>query len=276
MNRLQKSLRINAIFSSVSGIVLIAFNQPIAKLFDTTNNSVFWIIGTVLLFFACTILYEVIKQRPLAVLWIIMQDFLWVLGSIFMVAVNPFEISKTGNLTVAVIALIVLFMGINQSKALAQVDSNAVKGKKHFRFQRVVKASKPAVWKVIADVANYDKVAPNIDDVKIISGEGQGMVRSCSHGKDSWTETCSMWQEEKTYSFEVNTAAQNYPYPFKFLKGTWEVQEIDSTTTKIVMLFDYEYRHGFQNILVHPLLKGKFTKTAHELLDNWQKMLEKK
>jgi len=169
-----------------------------------------------------------------------------------------------------------LFMGINQSKALAQVDSSAVKGKKHFRFERIVKASKPAVWKVIADVANYDKVAPNIDDVKIISGEGQGMVRSCSHGKDSWTETCSMWQEEKTYSFEVNTAAPNYPYPFKFLKGTWEVQEIDSTTTKIVMLFDFEYKHGFQNILVHPLLKGKFTKTAHELLDNWQKMLEKK
>jgi len=276
MNRLQKSLRINAIFSSVSGIVLIAFNQPIAKLFDTKNNAVFWIVGIVLLLFASTIFYEVIKQRPLAVLWIITQDFLWVVGSIFMVAINPFEISKTGNLTIGVIALIVLFMGINQSKALAQVDSSAVKGKKHFRFERIVKASKPAVWKVIADVANYDKVAPNIDDVKIISGEGQGMVRSCSHGKDSWTETCSMWQEEKTYSFEVNTAAPNYPYPFKFLKGTWEVQEIDSTTTKIVMLFDFEYKHGFQNILVHPLLKGKFTKTAHELLDNWQKMLEKK
>jgi len=276
MNRLQKSLRINAIFSSVSGIVLIAFSQSIAKLFDTTNNAVFWIVGIVLLLFASTIFYEVIKQRPLAVLWIIMQDFLWVLGSIFMVAVNPFEISKTGNLTVAVIALIVLFMGINQSKALAQVDSNAVKGKKHFRFQRVVKASKPAVWKVIADVANYDKVAPNIDDVKIISGEGQGMVRSCSHGKDNWTETCSIWQEEKTYSFEVNTAAPDYPYPFKFLKGTWEVQQIDSTTTKIVMLFDFEYKHRFQNVLIHPLLKGKFTKTADELLDNWQKMLEKK
>jgi len=276
MNRLQKSLRINAIFSSVSGIVLIAFNQPIAKLFDTTNNAIFWIVGIVLLLFASTIFYEVIKQRPLAVSWIIMQDFIWVLGSIFMIAINPFEISKTGNLTIGVIALIVLFMGINQSKALAQVDSSDVKGKKHFRFQRVVKASKPAVWKVIADVANYDKVAPNIDGVKIISGLGQGMVRSCSHGKDSWTETCSMWQEEKTYSFEVNTAAPNYPYPFKFLKGTWEVQEIDSTTTKIVMLFDLEYKHRFQHVLIHPLLKGKFTKTAHELLNNWQKMLEKK
>lgn len=276
MNKLKNSLLINAIFSSASGIVLIVFSQQIGGLFGTTNSSVFWIIGIALLIFASTIAYEVVKQRPLAVLWIIAQDFLWVLGSIIILIVNPFVISKAGNSTIAVVALIVLFLGINQSKALAQVDSGSVKKYKHFRFERIVKATKQDVWKVIADVANYDKVAPNIDDVKIISGEGEGMVRSCSHGKDSWTETCSKWVEEKSYSFEVNTAAPDYPYPFKFLKGTWEVEEIDNTTTKIIMLFDFQYKHKIQNVLLHPVLKGKFRKTANKLLDNWQVMLEKK
>ncbi len=275
MNRLQKSLRVNAIFSVMSGIILIAFNKQIANAFGVTSTKIFWIIGIVLIGFAGTIIFEIKKQRPVAVLWIIVQDYIWVIGSFLLIIINPFEITKAGNSSIAVIALIVLFMGINQSKALAQVDSGTQKGIKHVKYERIVKANKKEVWKAISDVANYHQVAPNIDDVKIISGEGKGMVRSCSHGKNSWTETCSMWVEEKSYSFEVNTKALNYPYPFKFLKGTWEVQEIDTNTTKIVLLFDFQYKHKYQNWLLHPILKGKFSKTAEELLNNWQKMLEK-
>ncbi len=274
MNKLQKSLRLNAIFSGISGIVLISLNKQIANLFETTTTAVFVIIGIILLFFASTITYEIKKQRPVAVLWIIVQDFLWVAGSIILVAINPFEISKIGNTVIAIIAIVVLFMCINQSKALVQIDSTNNKKNKHFKFERVIKANKQSVWKAISDIANYDKVAPNIDAVKIISGEGRGMVRSCTHGKDSWSETCSMWIDEKAYSFEVNTSAPDYPYPFNFLKGTWEVQEIDSITTKVTMLFDFQYKRKYQNWLLHPLLKGKFSKTAEELLDNWQKMLE--
>lgn len=274
MNTLQKSLRLNALFSGFSGLFLILLNQEIANAFSISNTHVFWIIGLALLFFASTIIFEIVKQRPLFVLLIIMQDFLWVLASIILLILDPFEISRVGNSTIAVVGFLVLLLSVNQSKALAQIDTTDDFKTKHFRFERLVKAGKQTVWSVISDVANYDQVAPNIDDVKIISGEGRGMVRSCSHGKDSWTESCSMWIEEKSYSFEVNTSAPDYPYPFKFLKGTWEVQEIDSTTTRIVMLFDFQYKRKFQNWLLHPLLKGKFSKTAETLLDNWQKQIE--
>lgn len=276
MNRLQKSLSLNAIFSAVSGMLLIFLNKQISEVFGISNTTAFKATGILLLLFSGTIIYEVRRQRPLAVLGIIMQDFIWVIGSFTVVVFNLFDITKAGNSIIAIVALIVFLMGINQSKALAQIDSIDGKHTKHFRFEREVKASKKEVWKVIADVANYDKVAPNIDAVKIISGEGEGMVRSCSHKKNSWTETCSKWQEEESYSFVVNTSAADYPYPFKFLKGTWEVHEIDSNTTKIVMLFNFQYKRKFQNWLLHPMLKGKFKKTAKELLDNWQKMLEKK
>lgn len=275
MNKLQKALGLNALFSGLSGIVLIVFNKEIASLFGTANTTVFWVIGIVLLFFASTIMYEIRKQRPIAVLWIIIQDFLWVIGSFVIITVNLFEISKTGNSTIAIIATIVLFMGVNQYKALAQIDSLENKNNKHFKFERVIKANKKSVWKLISDVENYDKVAPNIDAATIISGEGSGMVRSCSHGKDSWTETCTMWIEEELYSFDVNTSAPDYPYPFKFLKGTWKVQEIDNNTTKIIMHFEFQYKRKYQNWLLHPFLKSKFSKIAEELLDNWQKILEK-
>lgn len=275
MNKLQKTLRQNAIFSTISGITLIGLHEQIARMFGTTNTTVFWVTGLILLFFSSTILYEIIKQRPIAVLWIVIQDILWVIGSWAIIAINPFGISKTGTCVIAIIAFIVLFMGINQSRALAQVDTISSNGTKQLKYERIIKASRQDVWKVISDVANYDKVAPNIDNVKIISGKGHGMVRSCSHKKDSWTESCTMWNEEKSYSFEVNTSDVNYPYPFKFLKGTWEVQEIDSSTSKISMYFEFQYKRKYQNVLLHPILKGKFQKTVNELLNNWQTMLEK-
>jgi hypothetical protein len=121
MNTLQKALKTNALFSSVSGLILIVLHQQIAKLFGTTNTAVFWIVGLILIYFALTIGYEIKKQRKLAVVWIIVQDYAWVLGSLLLILFNPFKITFTGHLIIAVIALIVLYMGINQMIALKKI-----------------------------------------------------------------------------------------------------------------------------------------------------------
>ncbi|WP_299160640.1 hypothetical protein [uncultured Tenacibaculum sp.] len=114
MNKLQNALKINALFSGISGILLIVINQQIAKIFGTNNNTLFWIVGVILIYFALTIWYEIKRQRKLAVIWIIIQDYTWVLGSIFLIIFKPFQITKTGSLVIGIIALIVLYMGVNQ------------------------------------------------------------------------------------------------------------------------------------------------------------------
>ncbi|WP_271855689.1 hypothetical protein [Patiriisocius marinus] len=124
MNNLQKALKTNALFSSISGIILILLNKPIAKLFGTNNNTVFWIIGLALIYFSITIRYEIKKQRKLAINWIIIQDYIWVLGSLILIIINPFEITLIGNLIIGTIALIVLYMGINQMIGLKKSTTN--------------------------------------------------------------------------------------------------------------------------------------------------------
>jgi hypothetical protein len=114
MNHLKKALTINALFSSISGIILILLNRQIADIFGTKNNTVFWCIGVALIYFALTIWYERTKQRKLAVLWIIIQDFLWVLGSIILISFNPFQVTQNGTLIIGVVSVIVLSMGVNQ------------------------------------------------------------------------------------------------------------------------------------------------------------------
>jgi len=118
MNKLQKALGINALFSGISGLTLTILHQWIARLFGVNNSTVFWIIGLALLFFAGTIVYEILKQRQWVVWWIIIQDFLWVIGSFVLLLIQPFAISQTGNMLILLVAVIVLFMGINQYRSL--------------------------------------------------------------------------------------------------------------------------------------------------------------
>jgi len=275
MNKLQSSLTKNAIFSGAAGIVLITLNRQLARIFEVENSTVFWIIGLLLVFFAGTIIYEIRKQLTLAVLWIITQDLLWVIGSIVLLIFNPFSISPMGLLLIGIVALIVLYMAIDQANALMRVDDNQEKEGKRWRFERVVRSDQASTWRLISDVRNYALFAPNIDDVTIVSGTGEGTVRTCSHGKDAWTETCTRWSENEGYAYTVNTDAPDYPYPFRFLDAYWGVEAIDGSSTKIVMQFDFQYNQPLQNILLHPFFRTKFFGIAEKLLDNWQEELEK-
>lgn len=123
MNKLQKALGINALFSGISGIMAIILHRSLANLFGLEQSDVFWMVGIALIFFASTILLEVKKQRRIAILWIITQDFIWVIASAVLLILQPFNISSAGNSIIAVVALIVLGMAINQSKALAQAKN---------------------------------------------------------------------------------------------------------------------------------------------------------
>lgn len=123
MNKLQKALKANTLFSSISGILMILLNRQIADVFETKNTTVFLIVGVILICFAVTIWYEINKQRKLAILWIIIQDFLWVLGSLILIIFNPFQITLIGNLIIGMIAIIVMYMGVNQTIALNKTNN---------------------------------------------------------------------------------------------------------------------------------------------------------
>jgi ribosome-associated toxin RatA of RatAB toxin-antitoxin module len=228
MNTLKSALLANSISSFLTGTALILFQVFFMNLFNVQNTTVFLILGIALLFFSGTVFIEIKKQRALAILWIIIQDSIWVIASIAILIWRPFDISDAGYLLIDIMAFLVLTFAIFQSIGLSRIDTAKGSKIKILSFRRTVSADKRKVWKVISDIKNYHKVASNIDNVKIITGEGEGLVRQCSHGKDSWKETCTLWEEEKQYSFVVDTSAPDYPYPFKSLKGSWQVNEINS------------------------------------------------
>ena len=274
MNTSQKATKLNFISTLISGIGILVFQNHLTSIFETSSGTPFLVVGSVITFFSLTMFVEIKKQRALAILWIIVQDLLFVLASVYILIAQPFNISNAGYLLIGLFLIPILFFIVYQSIGLTRMDLKSGTKTKRMSFKRKVRANKSKVWEIISDVANYHKVAPNIDNSKVISGNKKGMIRSCSHGKDSWTETCNLWEEEEQYSFIVNTQALDYPYPLKTLKGNWKVNEITSGETEIIMVFEFEYKKNMQNILIHPIMKHRFTKVCKELLDNWQEMIE--
>lgn len=270
-------LRINATFSLLSGILLVLFTSATADLFGATVQWPFQVLGYGLLFFALSVFYESVKQRPLFVLSIIVQDVLWVIGSVIIIAMQAFDLSFAGYLIIAIVAIMVLFFAIGQSLGLMRVDEKSPGSpRKLLTFERTVTGSTDLVWEVISDIGNYHEVAPNIDAVRIVSGVGEGLIRSCSQGDASWTESCILWEPGTQFSFLVDTQAPDYPFPLNYLQGTWQVEEQTATQSTIRMIFEFEYKKPMSKLLMHPLLQKRFGAICEKLLDNWEALIQQK
>lgn len=128
MTTLQKALTANASCSSLSGLIMIVAHQQLANLFQVNNAMPFWIIGILLLFFAATIVIEIKQQRIKAVWWIIIQDLLWVAGSIILLLLQPWDISTIGNVMIGGMAALVFFFAYWQYQGIQVLKQTAASG----------------------------------------------------------------------------------------------------------------------------------------------------
>jgi len=135
---------------------------------------------------------------------------------------------------------------------------------------RKISASQEEAWKVISDVGNYHKYATGLTGVTIISGQGEGMVRSCSDELGSWEETCTAWNEGSSYSFNVDVGS-GFPYPLRKMNGTWSVKQIDENYSELLIEFEYQFQYRWMSWMFTNATHEAFKKGDKVLIDNWEK-----
>jgi len=138
--------------------------------------------------------------------------------------------------------------------------------------QKLVKAPRNIVWNVISDVANYHHYATGLSDVQILSGQGEGMLRSCSDDHSTWTETCTAWHEGSHYAFNVNMDS-DFPYPFRIFNGRWSVEEKDPDQTFIVVEFEYQFPQRWMQWLYGDDTHALIDEGNASLMENWVKRI---
>ncbi|KAB2844019.1 MAG: hypothetical protein F9K45_05360 [Melioribacteraceae bacterium] len=114
---LKLTLRINWIFSALSGLTLLLFNSLYQNLFEI--NYPFYQTGTSLLFFAAFVFFAERKKilSKVFIITIICMDILWVVFCFALLLGNT-GISSLGNWLIGLSALIVMDFAIFQSIGL--------------------------------------------------------------------------------------------------------------------------------------------------------------
>ncbi len=133
-------------------------------------------------------------------------------------------------------------------------------------------ASKAQAWAVISDVGNYHQYATGLSSVTIVSGSGEGMVRSCSDEQGTWQETCTAWEEGTSYSFEVDTGS-GFPYPFKKFNGTWTVNQVDQVSSILLIEFEYQFPYRWMSWFFNEDTHKAIDLGNQTLIDNWERKI---
>ena len=120
MNKLKNVLTVNALSSGATGIILIAFDQPITSIFGIESNGPIIGVGIFLSLFALLVFKESRKDLPQsnAVRFIVALDILWVVTSFTLVLLQLFQLTTIGYVLISAIALWVALMAVLQIRGL--------------------------------------------------------------------------------------------------------------------------------------------------------------
>lgn len=120
---LKNALIGNALFSIISGLVIIVENSYLQDLFGLVFP--FWLIGAGLLPFAAWIVW-IVRQENIdqqQVKMVVLADLMWVGGSVLLLITN-LGITSIGNWIIAGLAVIVADFALLQSIGLRKLNSN--------------------------------------------------------------------------------------------------------------------------------------------------------
>lgn len=115
----------------------------------------------------------------------------------------------------------------------------------HISASRTYPAPTAVVWDVITDPDVYASVAPNLTDVAIVEGAGDGMVRRCADVNGYvWHETVVHWEPERAFRVVVDVPGSRFHRRlFTRFEGTWELTPLIADV-RVRITFAFEPRYG--------------------------------
>jgi ribosome-associated toxin RatA of RatAB toxin-antitoxin module len=187
---------------------------------------------------------------------------------------RPVSKEEHVGLTIILVAGVVAALAVVGLNALRKsIASDGTRGayRSMIEARRVLPAEPRAVWSLVSDLAHYADFAPGLSFSRVLCGHGLGARRECGDYRGrTWTERCTLWQDGRAYAMEVDTAAEDYPFPLKALRGEWYVTPTGNGT-EMAMRFDFTPKGGVLGEMLAALSARRARRDIEAVLDRLDK-----
>lgn len=236
-------LRSNAAYSMVTGCLAVAANADAARSLGLPADLLV-AVGLGLIAFGVAVAWLSAETRATATagLVIAIADALWVVSLVIFVA--GFRPSISGIFLVVVTTAPVAAFAIMQALAALRL---ADPGLRTIEVHRTIEGTPNAIWAAMTDHDLYARLAPNLSRVGPFApapGTAETGRRCWDVRGKHWDETLTSWEPGRTFSVEVDTHAESYPYPLEEMRGTWSVTALSPVRSLVTVLFEIRPQRG--------------------------------
>ena len=279
VQRVRTVLRVNTVFSVVSGVGVAASSAWLAQ--QLGGLATVTVAGAGLGVVAFGIIVLAISVASARTVWrggrfVAVADLVWVAISIPVVIIG--DLTTAGVVAVSVVGSGVMALAIAEVVAL-RVLSPFARGLNGSRLETVrcsaaVDAPVAIVWEVVSDHELYGRLAPNLTAVHLLSDadSDHGQRRCVARSGESWTESCDVFPDERRY--EVNVDTSDYPYPLASMAAVFRVDEIDEQHCRAFAVFRYERRPTLRGALLAAAMPAAFSVIMRRITHGWAAEVE--
>ena len=274
VQRVRTVLRVNTVFSIVSGVAVAASSAWLAQQLGGPSTLAVVAIGlSVVVFGFIAMAVSVAGARTV---WrggclIAAADLAWVAISIPVVIIG--EVTTAGVIAVSIVGSGVLALAIAEVVVLRVLSpfANALDSSRLETVRRSVAFDAPAAigWEVVSDHDLYGRLAPNLSAVHLLSDadDHNGQRRCVARSGESWTESCDVFPDERRY--EVNVDTSDYPYPLVSMAAAFRVDEIDDQRSRASAVFRYERQPTLRGALLAAGMPAAFAIIMRRITNGW-------
>ena len=269
---LRTILRTNAAFAALTGVSALAATSSVADAIGVSQHRFVSVTGAALIVFALQLMVASGQQgaslRRSARL-ISLSDFGWVAGTAGIIGLGG--LGAAGNTILAAVAVIVGTFGVLQWHTAGKLESDEPQV---VEISRRLRGNSEQVWALVTDHETYGRISPNLSKVVATGPDGPELTRRCwdTRGKQ-WDEACVLWDQGQRFIVDVDTDADDYPYPLESLRGEWRVQQIDDTHTTVTIRFELRAKPGPAGAMFAAAMTTGSRPLVRRITNAWQDML---
>jgi hypothetical protein len=256
---LRRALIGNALFSLLSGLVLVGFSGSVSRWMGAVAPGLLQLTGAGLLGFAAFLFWEARRPtlRPDRALIATLADMGWVIGSAVVLLLPLPALSAAGRWAIVLVAAVVLLFALLQLAGLRALTRNrrgTTAARSAFEIQRQVAAPADAIWRLVRDLGRIGEVYPEPLDVRV-EGTRVGARRTCANRRGQhWSEEVIEWDDEaRTFTLRFDTEAPDFPFPVQEMYGGWQIEAVGDEAS-VVVWYEYTMRGGLLGEFLAPLV----------------------